>query len=162
MSTPDTTDATAPEAPKKKGALLFILVGAIVGTGAGLFGVAPMLIAKPATPDAAAHDSAAAPKASVLTTIDNLVLNPAESEGTRFLMVSAAIEVRSGDVETTLKARNAEVRDRILAVLGRRTVVELTDMSLRDAIKKEVLDSVGVMFAKGDVVRLYFPQFVVQ
>jgi flagellar basal body-associated protein FliL len=61
-----------------------------------------------------------------------------------------------------MKDREAEVRDHILALLGKKTVEDLTDINARDLVKKEVLDTIAPLFPKGAVIRVFFPQFVIQ
>jgi flagellar protein FliL len=149
------------EAPAKKSKLGLILgiVGIVAGVGAGLFVAGPMLTRKkPATPPKEAEVGSA----SVVHAIENLVLNPAESGGTRFLMVTATFELKDGGAEQLMKDHEAEVRDHILALLGKKTVDELSDIAKRDQIKKEVLEAVSPLFPKGSVRKVFFPQFVIQ
>jgi flagellar FliL protein len=70
--------------------------------------------------------------------MENLVLNPAESGGSRFLLFSLAFELRDQAAHDAMKARDAEMRDVVLAALGRRTTEQLADMALRDSLKAEV------------------------
>ncbi|MBK6486399.1 MAG: flagellar basal body-associated FliL family protein [Gemmatimonadetes bacterium] len=183
----------APESTGPKGVVLIgALVGSLlIGGAAGVFAVGPMLAKKSGyTVAAAAHaamadDSAGADDheapaegehapdgkaegsggAGNLHLIDNLVLNPAGSGGSRFLMLAAAIEfAEAAQVEET-KNRDSEVRDVVLRVLGSKTVEELSEMSNREAIKAELADSLGTLFKKSKkkaIRRIYFPQFVIQ
>jgi flagellar basal body-associated protein FliL len=47
-------------------------------------------------------------------------------------------------------------------MLGKKTVDQLTDISLRDGIKAEAMDAVAPLFPKGTVLKVFFPQFVIQ
>jgi flagellar FliL protein len=98
--------------------------------------------------------------------IDNLVMNPAGSGGTRFLMLSAAIEFKDAAMVEQFKARDAEVRDLVLRVMGARTVEQLADMPTRELIRKEVADSLAMLLPKKDrkkaISKIFFPQFVIQ
>jgi len=153
----DVTDA----APKGKRTVIILAVAGIaLGVAAGLFGVGPVLAKRRASAPAVKHDET--PTATVTHAIENLVLNPAGSGGTRFLMVTAAFEVRDAGAEQRMRDHEAEVRDRILSLLSKKTVDELTDVNSRESIKKQVLDAVSPLFAKGDVVKVFFPQFVIQ
>jgi flagellar FliL protein len=96
-------------------------------------------------------------------TIENLVLNPAQSGGTRFLLLSIAFELKDEGSVEELKARDAELRDLVLATVGKRTVEELTDMTIRDSLKVELQGvAKGLLKKKSRVRRIYFPQFVIQ
>jgi flagellar FliL protein len=161
---PDSGDgAESTEAPKRKLKLplvpILALLGIAAGVGIGLFVTGPVL-AKRRAAAVAKPVQAAGP--TVVHAIENLVLNPAGSGGTRFLMVTATFELRDGGAEQTMKDHEAEVRDRILALLGKKTVDELSDISQRDGVKKELLAAVSPLFPKGAVIRVFFPQFVIQ
>ena len=152
-------DAAAAPAPGARNLVLLGIAGIVAGSAVGLFGVGPVL---------AKRKSAAPPpkveevKSAVTHALDNLVLNPAGSGGTRFLMVTAAFELKDAGAEQMMKDHEAEVRDRILGLLGKKTVDELTDPNLRDGIKKQVLETVIPIFPKGAVLKVFFPQFVIQ
>jgi len=165
--------------------IAMIAVGLAIGGGTGAAFIGPMMAKKmgksaPATTEAAAadgadasHDAApaegdhAAPEGekggeATVHLIENLVLNPAGSGGSRFLLLTVAIEAGSATVATDMTTRDAELRDIILSSLGLKTVDQLTDMSVRDSIKAEVQTAISARFGKKSVKRLYFPQFVVQ
>jgi flagellar protein FliL len=160
---------------KKKLVLISILVGGLVaGTALGLFVVGPKFVGAPeahaATTDSTEHEDGEAEGGedgeggaeSSLHVIENIVLNPARSGGTRFLMMGAAFEAKDGAVVNQLKARDAETRDVVLRVMGAKTVDELAETSNRERLKAELIDSMNVLFKKGAIRRVYFPQFVIQ
>ncbi len=158
------TDAPAKKLPK----ILAIVMGLGLGAAIGLFVAGPAAIHKfLPDPKIAVAKAAAAKKAEpetprVLHVVDNLVLNPANSGGTRFLMVTATFELKDAASAEQLKERDAEVRDALLALFGRKTVEELTDVSTREAVKTEVMADIAPLFPPGTVKKVFFPQFVIQ
>jgi len=95
-------------------------------------------------------------------TLDNLVLNPAGSGGTRFLLLTIAFEVAKPETVDAMKARDAELRDLVLATVGNKTVEQLSDVAARDSLKGELKTAAAKLFTKRAVKRVYFPQFVIQ
>lgn len=179
----DSDEAPSPVPDGPKGVVILgALIGSVViGVAAGLFAVGPMVAKKSgfAVTDAhAAADSAGAGDSSDagdadaredgetsvnVHLIDNLVLNPAGSGGSRFLMLAAAIEFQDAALIDEIKSRDAEARDIILRVLGSKRVEQLAEMSLRDTLKAQLGDSLGTLFRKPKQIRrVYFPQFVLQ
>lgn len=158
------TEGAADAAPApgggKRMVLIMAVAGLAAGAAAGLFGVGPILAKRRAA--APPKHTVEAPTAAVVHAIENLVLNPAGSGGTRFLMVTATFELKDAAAEEVMKEREAEVRDRILGLLGKKTIDELTDITKRDEIKQEVLAAVSPVFPKGGVLKVFFPQFVIQ
>ena len=171
--------------------IALLVVGLAVGAGSGAVVVGPMIAKKlgfvshavpaptpaeggnhgeatpagehgeaaPAGEHGAKAGEAAAPP---ITVLENLVLNPASSGGSRYLLLSIAIESVDEKAKTMLAGRDAELKDLILTTLSKKTVDELSDVSGREAIKKQLIDAILERFGKAAVKQLYFPQFVIQ
>jgi flagellar FliL protein len=182
-ATVETTDAAAPNVAtgSRRTVLIAAAAGLLVGAGVGGFIAGPAIVARfrgtSASAPAADGTHAAAKEGGgkegkdgkdlkagegVLHIIDNLVLNPANSGGTRFLMLTATLDLKDAATDEEFKARDAEVRDLVLSYFGRRTVEQLTDMTQRDTIKKDILALLHPLFKPGSVKAVYFPQFVIQ
>lgn len=174
---PEATEAAPPSGMKAKLPMIaMIAVGLAVGGGTGAAFIGPMFSKTVPTADASAEgDHAAAPdaagehgapptpgSASVVHNVENLVLNPAGSSGSRFLLLSVSLEPGNDKIIADLSARDAELRDIILTSLGKKTVDELTDINVRETVKAELITAISERFGKGAIKRLYFPQFVVQ
>ena len=158
---PDAAAEAAPAAPGKRNVIILAVAGLAAGAAAGLFGVGPILAKKraaaPPPPKVETHTVA-----TLTHSIENIVLNPAGTGASRFLMVTATFELKDGTVQELMKNREPEVRDRLLELLGKKTVEELTEPAQRDVIKKQVLDAVTPLFPKDAVKKVFFPQFVIQ
>jgi len=112
--------------------------------------------------EAAPKEGEAAAEAAAVHLLENLVLNPASSGGSRFLLLTVAIEVGNAKAAEDFKSRDAELRDIILTSLGVKTVEELTEIARREQFKTELKTAINAKFGKKAVKSLYFPQFVVQ
>jgi flagellar FliL protein len=168
MSADEVTSEAPVEVPKPKRGLVMtaIAIGAATGLGAGAFALGPALASGAPTAAAdssaarAAEESAAPTQAPIV--LNNLVLNPAESRGTRFLLVSVGFEfvpVIPGD---QFAARETEIRDRVLSVLGTKSVDALVDYTRRDSFRAEIASSLDSLLGAGRTRRVFFPQFVIQ
>jgi flagellar FliL protein len=141
-----------------------------MGVGAGAFVGAPMLTRRGA--DASAPSAPAAKPADgeahgevlggPMHVLDNMVLNPAESGASRFLLVSVALQLKNEGALSTLKAKDAALRDRVLRILGAHRVEELSDMRQRDALRTRIRLAVDSLAGGEAVTAVYFPQFVIQ
>lgn len=113
-----------------------------------------------ATKGGGEHGEGGAPP---LYTISDLVLNPAGSGGTRFLMLSVAFDMKDSAAVEALKQRDAEIKDAVLALVGGKTVDQLAEVSAREPLKIEIRDLVGRITKKPKAItRVSFPQFVIQ
>ena len=77
--------------------------------------------------------------------IDNLVLNPAGSGGTRFLMFAAAFELKDAGALESMKVRDAELaRRRFSRSAAAKTVEQLSDLvDARAAASRALADSLA-------------------
>lgn len=176
QDTPD-TDLETEEAPEKsrKGLLLGAVV---VGLGLGAWQGAPRLAPRLAPCAAEAgpvwaaiplpfgggdHAGDDAENAGDrFFQFDDLILNPAGTDGTRFLVLSLALEMKNDDGLAALEARDPEVRDVILTLLSGKTVQDLADVTGRPALRDELRGRLNELLGDGEVVRLYLPRFVIQ
>ena len=179
MAEEQNANAATDAAPNKPGMMVLIgclVAGLVVGGAGGAFALGPVLARKLSAPKAtteAASDEKSEEEhggekgekkaANTVHMMENLVLNPSGSNGTRFLMAAVAAEVKDEKVKDEMTNRDAELRDAALRILGQRTVEQLADMSLREGIKKELIDSLNAKLqSKTAIKRVYFPQFVIQ
>jgi flagellar protein FliL len=168
-------EATAPRG-RKPLLLATVLVASIaVGGAVGVFVAVPLLVGSPAAvPSVGAVNADSAtderPRSSrsgresppILFTIDNMVLNPKGTGGTRFLMVTTALEVSDTRVLDQMRQREHEVRDLLLTTYAQKSVEELTDLSLRESLREDVRAAMESLLHRGAIERVYLPQFVIQ
>jgi flagellar FliL protein len=189
MANAETPQPDAAPAGGLKGKLLLvgaIVIGLAIGAGSGALIVGPaaaktMGFGTPAAAggkaakgadhgeealegDEHAEDDSASKSGipAAVMTLENLVLNPAGSGGSRFLLLTVAIEGKDATAISTMQARDAELRDVVLSTMGRKSVDELAEITGRDSIKTELTAALNQHFGKKSVVRVYFPQYVVQ
>jgi flagellar basal body-associated protein FliL len=97
--------------------------------------------------------------------LDNIIVNPAGSQGQRFLMCSVAIESEDSRALDVLREHEIELRDRVVTMLSQIDMERLTAQGARDSLRAELLATIlPVLGPDGEDVELkvYLPQFVVQ
>lgn len=156
----------AAEAPAggAKGKLMPILITiAALGAGVGIGGfvVAPRLGGAPAKE--AEHEKKSGEHAAParLVKLENVIVNPADAQGQRFLVASLAFEMPSEEAEKQLQEANIQFRDAVIGVLERKTLGWLMQVGARDSLRHE-LALVAAPFVGGDTVKVYVPQFLIQ
>ncbi len=176
-------EAPAPAKPKPKLVVVLALALAGLGTGgaAGAFVAGPM-IAKKLVPPPAAHAEAGKEgekgghaaegkdgekggkegEAAASFLVDNLVMNPAGSGGGRYLLCSVSIRYAGTATKEKWTAREAEIRDAILHVLGTKSVEELSDFNNRERFKEDIRKVIDDIMGPKTVVGIFFSQFVLQ
>ncbi len=176
MSSAPAPAAEGTEAPPAKGGPKLIIIaavaGLVLGGGVGAFVIAPKMgggaahaaeVTGEGEHAAAEGDGHGGPAAATAVhTIENLVINPANTNGSRFLLVTTTIVAKDEAAAAELKDRDAEIRDGIVTLLGGRTIEQLSDPSARDVLKSDLAAAIGALFKEGTVKRILLPQFVIQ
>jgi flagellar FliL protein len=155
------------EAPKRRGLLLALAAVVPAALGAWLAVSQPASIGSLFGAEAAATEAPAEPAAEpveygAFSEIQGLIVNPAGTEGLRYLMVNVGFESAKPKVLEEVTTKEVAVRDAILKILSEKTVPQLADIALRDSLKIEIRDTVNVILSDGQVDRLYFTQYVLQ
>ncbi len=171
-ATPAEGGATDPKAKPKapaKGAPVWILavVGALgAGTALGIFVVGPM--AGNMRAQAAAHageskksDKDASARKPIYK-LDNLIVNPAGTRGSHFLMTSISIEVPDDKLESRLHDHDAMVRDAIIGALDTQTLETLSMPTGRDTVRAAIARSIAPIVGPNAHLPIYLTQFVIQ
>jgi flagellar FliL protein len=155
------TGATKSGNGSKKLLMLFI-PGMFVQAALAYFLV--IKLATPAPPQPVEARAAEGPvtKQGDVYLIEDIIVNPAGSEGRRFLNVSVALEYYDAVTAGELEARQIQVRDLLISLFTARTVQELDDITEKEEMKVEILREVNKLLRRGRVVRVYFVNFVMQ
>lgn len=161
-----------PAAPSKKIAMIAALAiaGSGLGAAAGALVVGPKMIARQTAGADSTHAAPAeggeskgegAVEKKVIR-IDNVIVNPAGTGGTRYLMASFGLEVGDAESEKRITDHEIEVRDRITSILESQTLASLTAPWARDSVKQKVTDSIRQIIGSKTSLRVFVPQFVIQ
>lgn len=184
MSDAAVTDAAgaAPAGGKKAGLVAGLtLAGALAGGLAASLVVAPKIIARSAPPVVTA-DSAAVGEAPAgeghpaeggkgaeggegekkLIELPNIVVNPAGSQGSRFLMATVAVTVADEEAEKVLRAHEVEFKDKVVSILETLTMAQLSAPGARDTLKLRIGVAAGTIIGPKIPVKVFLPQFVIQ
>lgn len=143
------------------------LVAALGGGVVGALVVAPKLRPAAATATAGLDPVPAEPTPEgsdkgPIFRVDNLIVNPAGSQGSRFLMISLAVETPDAKVDAVLRRQEARIRDLAISLLERLSMEALSVPGIRDSLKRQLSDTISAVAGTSTKLRVFLPQFVVQ
>lgn len=161
--------ATVPQGGGKPFLLVGLTLGGAIlgGLVAGLV-IAPRVIGRPAAvaDSTGVHEPAAVPEVRPsdrkVLELTNIIVNPAGSQGSRFLMTTVALSVVGEKPYEVLQSQQIEIRDRVIAILENRTLAQLTAPGARDTIKVQIAVMAAALVGPTVPVQVYLPQFVIQ
>lgn len=94
--------------------------------------------------------------------IEEIIVNPANTDGSRYLLLSIAIQVENEGASAKLKEKHAIVVDDINTLLSRYTTNELNNIEMRELIKKELAIMINKTLEENSVQDLFFTKYVMQ
>ncbi len=95
--------------------------------------------------------------------VDDIVLNPAGTNGKRFLRLGLAIETKDGaPLIAELDSRSAQMRDLLIRKFSSRTIEELSDPVVREEIRISCIEEINGRLAVGEISDMYFTDYVLQ
>jgi flagellar FliL protein len=94
--------------------------------------------------------------------IEQIIVNPAGTIGSRFLSCSVAFEIESEKDLSVFEKKEIKIRDALISVLTARTVDELADPRLREPLRRQILARVNKLTEPATASAVYFKDFVLQ
>lgn len=163
-------------APKKGGNKLVMFggigVGAVViGIVLALFVIKPMMGSDtPQEEDGTeqvekAHSKKKEKKPgekNVMYSVENIVVNPAGTGGSRFLSVSFGFELKSETTKAEFEERDAVIRDALITIMSSKTVAQLTDAKQKEIARYQIKKRVSQLLQSNELVGVYYTDFVLQ
>jgi flagellar protein FliL len=175
---------TKPEEGKKPapaGPALPVLLGAaggalVVGAVLGMFVVGPLVVKmrKPADAATAAAEGKEKGKEkkkegkkgageAALFKLENVIVNPAGSQGARFVMTTVAFQLEDEKQNEAMRAKEIQLRDKVVGVIESQTLEALTLPGARDTLRARIARAVEpIIHEEVPHVEVFLPSFVIQ
>ena len=95
-------------------------------------------------------------------TVESIVVNPAETGGTRYLSCSVSFEVASKEDLKAFEEKSVKIKDLLITILSSKTVDELADIKLRNDMRRQILTVVNRFTMPAQATAVYLTDFVLQ
>ena len=124
--------------------------------------VSPILAARQLEEEKEVTAEMVRPPFGEIYVIEDLVVNPANSGGMRYVAASVGLESSQRAVIQEIETRDAQIKDALIRILSSKTVEELADVTRREAIRLEIRKCVDELLRTQGVDAVYFVSFVLQ
>lgn len=95
--------------------------------------------------------------------VEDILVNPAGTNGTRYLSTSIGLETSDFGQETNgFEELTPIIRDIFIAILSSRTLEELSSIEGKEKLRDEILVQVNEAIRPDSVYRVYFVDYVLQ
>ncbi len=93
--------------------------------------------------------------------LNDIVVNPAGSNGSSLLMVSIALDVGSEEQINEMKAKDVIIKDNVISVLSSKHLQQLSDPSFRDSLKKQISYNIKELLPDVELRNVYFSKYII-
>jgi len=93
------------------------------------------------------------------------LVNPADAAtdaGLRFIKTNISLGVSPASVYGQLEAQNPKLRDAIITIMTAKPVEQLDAPEDREFIKDEIRFAINKLLKRGEVLQVYFSEFIIQ
>jgi flagellar FliL protein len=94
--------------------------------------------------------------------VSDLIVNPAGTNGTRFLLTTIGVEVDSAATKLELERKELRVRDALISILTSKGLDQLGRTEQREVLRSEIALKLGEMLTSGKPKNIYFGKFIIQ
>ncbi|RKX29865.1 MAG: hypothetical protein DRP47_00570 [Candidatus Zixiibacteriota bacterium] len=107
------------------------------------------------------HGESAADE-GIMCSIDDIVVNPAGTGGSRYLSVSFSFELESSEAQSTFEGRKPIIRDALITILSSKTVAQLTDPKQKEIVRYQIKKRISKLLKTDELAGVYYTDFVLQ
>ncbi len=99
-------------------------------------------------------------EASHIYSIEDLIINPAGTNGQRLLLLSVGFGVPTEEKATLLKDNEVVIKDLILNTVSQKTLGTLSSADQKDSLKVELATKINKLIPNADIESVYFSKYV--
>ncbi|HDP25841.1 MAG TPA: flagellar basal body protein FliL [Deltaproteobacteria bacterium] len=169
------TETTEEIAKQKKSPILLIVILVIVVLLMGGAAAAYFFVLSPMMKDAASStgQAAAAPThvqgitpgvgfGGPIKQMDSFIVNLTDAQGTRYLKVTMQFEMSNAVLDAEIDRKSPHIRDEIIMLLSSKSFDDVSSVAGKRALKRAIMNGTNKYLTSGQVVQIYFSEFVVQ
>ncbi len=162
-----------PQAPPKKSFLKFglpmLIVQIVVAYFLASYVIVPMFIDK-----AKAETAAKAEKQDdedsnekeddfgFIYMVEDVIVNPAESQGEQFVLVNIAFELKEEDDVKRMEKREPKIRDMLIKIISSKTITQLDGADDKEALRLEIKKNAEKLVPANHLNNVYFVNYIIQ
>lgn len=98
----------------------------------------------------------------IIHTLEDIIVNPKNSEGGRFILINLALEVSSNSDIDILKTRDVQLRDILIQLISGKTITELDDPQDKENLRQEIRSAISGILPPGHLRNVYFSNYLIQ
>ncbi len=93
---------------------------------------------------------------------DDMIINPANTDGKRLLLASLGFDVSSDKDEQELKSKDVLLRDAVISVMSSKGMEQLASITYRDTLRTEITKKLSAVIPEVKINTIYFSKYILQ
>ncbi|PAU94616.1 hypothetical protein CK503_07425 [Aliifodinibius salipaludis] len=94
--------------------------------------------------------------------LNEIIVNPADTNGQRYLLVQLSLELDSIDDQPLIEEHRSKIRNNIIKYLSAKTVTELQGIKDKEDLRVELIQIINDAIDSRSVRNLYYSKYVMQ
>ncbi len=95
-----------------------------------------------------------------LVPLETFLVNLAQSRGRKLAKINMELEVSGDEVQEEIEKLKPKIRDIIIIILSSKSYTSISTKEGTDALKDEIRDQVNLFLTKGQIMKVYFTEFI--
>lgn len=101
-------------------------------------------------------------KVGPMYSMDTFIVNLADEGEKRYLRVTLGLELKDEAVIKKIEQRTPQMRDSVLMILPTKKIKDIKSTEGKMALRDEIFTSLDALLQEGDIINIYFTEFVMQ
>lgn len=111
---------------------------------------------------AATAENTADAQEEYLFAIKDLIINPAGTNGQRYLLTTIGFNLSSEEAQKEMEKKEMAVRDALNSILTSKSMEDLIDVSKRELLRQEIFMRGKELVKTGKLNSVYFSKYIIQ
>lgn len=156
----------AGKSKKKKSWLIYLVVVAVMAAGGYFVGTKFLKSSEPVSKEEKNEEKTDNEKKLGASTemfmMEDIIVNPSGTGGTRFLSVSIGFELESSEAVQQFEKREPVIKDALITILGSKTIDQLSDAREKEITRYQIKKRVEQLMQTKELSAVYFTDFILQ
>jgi flagellar protein FliL len=94
--------------------------------------------------------------------IEDLIVNPAKTDGKRLLLSSLGFDVSSEKDNQELKSKEVVLKDVVISIMSSKELTQLGNIAFRDTLRTEIIKRLSQLMPAVKINTIYFSKYILQ
>lgn len=93
--------------------------------------------------------------------IDDIILNPAGTEGKKIFLMSISFDLNSEADKKTFEEKQIIIKDAVISTTASKSLTQLNNIAYRDTLRSEIVKEINTLIGSVKINRVYFSKFII-